>query len=83
MRCISLPNLLIYLIVCPGEVVEKLPEPITPRKRQYSIGEFLCTMYYPFLDNLITNLKQTNSYCRSALSISIMVLDSLIASRMS
>jgi hypothetical protein len=33
------PNLLIYLIVCPGDVVDRLPESITPRKRQNSIGE--------------------------------------------
>jgi hypothetical protein len=32
-----------YLIVCPGDVVDRLPEPITPRKRQNSFGEFLCT----------------------------------------
>jgi hypothetical protein len=30
----------------PGEVVERLPEPITMRKRQNSIGEFLCTIHF-------------------------------------
>ena len=68
MSCISLhltrPNLLIYLIVCPGDVVDNLPEPITPRKRQNSIGEYLCTIHFGQFDYELESrlLKSENRF---------------------
>ena len=68
MSCISLyltqPILLIYLIVCTGDVVDRLPESITPRKSQNSIGEFLCTIHVwtIWLRTWITSLKSENRF---------------------
>jgi hypothetical protein len=57
-RNLNLPNLSIYLKVCPGDVVNRLPEPITPRKRQNSIAVFLCTIH--FLTIWLQNLNHVS-----------------------
>ena len=44
------------MIVCPGEVVDRLPEPITPRKRQNSI--FVLFIFGQFDYKLETRLPK-------------------------
>jgi hypothetical protein len=45
-------------------VVDRLPEPITPRKRQNNIGEFLCTIHFGQFDYELESrlLKSENRF---------------------
>jgi hypothetical protein len=51
----------VYLIVWRGDVVDRLPESITPRKRQNSIGEFLCTFHFWTIYELESRLLKSEN----------------------
>ena len=50
---------MIYLIVYPGEVVDRLPEPITPWKRQNNI--FVLSIFGQFDYKLETRLLKSEN----------------------
>jgi hypothetical protein len=54
----------VHLIVCRGDVVDRLPGSIIPRKRKNSIGAFLCTIHFGQFDYELESrlLKSENRF---------------------
>ena len=52
---------MVYLIVCRDDVVDRLTESITPRKRQNSIGECLCTIHFWTIYELESRLLKSEN----------------------